>query len=161
NGNGQADSCEPQQKPDNRGCYKASDTVAPPDGSQPAYSFVDISTTGTGLSLSDDQVSSALPIGFSFNFYGTAYTSAFVSSNGFLTFLSGQPNGCCGGGPLPGAGLPNATIAALWTDLYPPNGAIYYKTLGSAPSRRFVVQFQGVPQCCGTSQRTTWEIILH
>ena len=34
----------------------------------------------------DDCVSSALPIGFSFDFYGNTYTDAFVSSNGFSTF---------------------------------------------------------------------------
>jgi hypothetical protein len=58
----------------------------------PTYNFEDISDTGTSAgdaATCDDCVSPALPIGFTFNYYGTDYTSAYVSSNGFLTFLAG------------------------------------------------------------------------
>src|SRR5439155_15916968 len=54
---------------DNAGCYRFSDTIAPLDAYAPAFSFVDISATGTRLPLGDNQVSAA-PIGFTFNFYG-------------------------------------------------------------------------------------------
>jgi hypothetical protein len=160
NGNGTADDCDTQQQPDSGGCYTASDTVGPPDGSEPVFSFVDISSSGTQIFLSDDSVSAALPMGFTFSYYGIPYTDAYVSSNGFLTFLPGQTNGCCSGGPLPGTSGPNATIAGLWTDLYPPNGTVHYETLGSAPTRRFVVQFTSVPRCCGTSFPSTFQFIL-
>src|SRR5262245_19395344 len=72
---------------DATGCYAYSDTIAPLDGDAPTYAFEDISGTGTGFVLGDDQVSAAIPLGFSFNFYGSAYTDVHVASNGFLTFL--------------------------------------------------------------------------
>ena len=40
----------------------------------------------TPLVLSDDQMSGMVPIGFSFSFFGTEYTSLSVSSNGYVTF---------------------------------------------------------------------------
>ena len=47
-------------------------------------SFTDISGTGTALVLGDDEVSSAVPIGFTFAYYAEPYTDAYVSSNGFM-----------------------------------------------------------------------------
>src|SRR5215475_6810901 len=142
------------------GCYLYSDSIAPLDGNAPSFAFVDISGTGTPLSLFDDQVSGAIPIGFSFSYYGSTYTDLFVSSNGFLTFLSGQSSACCSGQPIPSPGNPNGIVSAFWRDLYPPNGAVYYETQGVTPNRQFILQFQGVPQCCGTSLPATWEIVL-
>jgi hypothetical protein len=121
----------------------------------PAYNFEDISATGTPLSLGDDQMSGAIPIGFTFTYYGSGYTDVYVSSNGFLSVLAGQYNACCSGQPIPGMGDPNGIISAWWTDLYPPNGQIDYQTLGTAPTRRFIVQFTDVPECCETSNRQT------
>jgi hypothetical protein len=145
---------------DTGGCYQWSDTLAPLDGNAPTFSFIDASASGAFLPLSDDQVSFPISLGFTFDFYGTDYSSVHVSSNGFLTFLAAQGNGCCSGDPIPDSGNPNGLIAGLWKDLYPPNGAIYYDTIGSAPNRQFVVQFQGVPECCGTNLPSTWEVIL-
>src|SRR5262245_34422347 len=86
---------------DTTGCYAFSDTIAPLDGNAPTFSFFDIAATGTQLFLFDDQVSSAIPIGFSFNFYGFVYSSVFISSNGFITFVPNQDSGCCEGRPIP------------------------------------------------------------
>ena len=65
----------------------------------------DISSSGTlvpgGVNSCDDCVSGALPIGFSFDFYGNTYTDAFVSSNGFVTFNNNPRAGCCAGQHLP------------------------------------------------------------
>ncbi|MDX1408331.1 MAG: hypothetical protein R3330_09360, partial [Saprospiraceae bacterium] len=118
--------------------YVYSDTIS--------YNFEDISTTGITLTLSDDQVSSALAMGFNFKFYGENYSNVHVSSNGFLTFLSGQDNGCCSGDSIPDAADPNGIVAGWWEDLDPPEGSgeIYYELLGSAPNRYFVVQFNDV-----------------
>ncbi len=122
------------------------------EGGGPVYFFEDISTTGTGVALSDDQMSGAIPLGFTFNFYGADYTEVYISSNGFLSVLSGQSNGCCTGQPLPAIDATNGTISAWWGDLYPggaPGGiGVRHQTLGTAPSRRFIVQFTNVPHCC-------------
>jgi len=146
---------------DNAGCYRFSDTIAPLDANAPAFSFVDISATGTLLPLGDNQVS-AVPLGFTFNFYGLATSQVFVSSNGFLSFVGQQGAGCCAGGLIPDPGCPNEIIAGFWTFLDPTasGAAVYHQTLGAAPTRRFIVEFKAVPVSVGRPL-TTWEIILY
>ncbi|MBK8985250.1 MAG: carboxypeptidase regulatory-like domain-containing protein [Chloroflexi bacterium] len=115
-----------------------------------AYDFEDIAATGTAVALTDDSVSAALPIGFAFDYYGTEYSDIYISSNGFLTVLSGSSNGCCTGGILPDTGIPNGVIAGWWEDLNPSlGGTIQYQTMGSAPSRYMIVQFTDVPHFGG------------
>jgi uncharacterized repeat protein (TIGR01451 family) len=108
--------------------------------------FQDIAGTGTAFTLTDDSVSAALPIGFSFDFFGAANTSAFVSSNGFMTFTPGSGNGCCSGQALPNPAAPNNLIAGWWEDLNPSaGGTFHYQTLGAAPNRVFIAQMTDVP----------------
>jgi hypothetical protein len=121
----------------NQMSYSPDDTIA--------YNFEDISATGTPFSLADDEVSGALPLGFSFNYYGVDYTYAYASSNGFLTVLSGQYNGCCSGQAFPTPGDPDGVIAGWWEDLNPSlGGSLYYQTLGVAPDRYFIVQYTDI-----------------
>jgi len=100
------------------------------------YSWIDISSTGTLVSLSDDNFSAALPIGFTFSFYGTSYTEFYIGSNGFLSFGSGssvRENQCT----LPSDTAPNNQIALMWDDLDPGDNSdpAYYETFatGSCP----------------------------
>lgn len=128
--------------------YTCTDSTEP-DGLV-SYEFEDIATTGTPVTLSDDQVSGALPLGFAFDYYGTEYNDIYVSSNGFLTVLSGSGSGCCTGGELPSPTTPNGVIAGWWEDLNPSSGGtIHYQTLGDAPRRYMVVQFTNVPHFGG------------
>ena len=100
----------------------------------------DIRSTGTATGVSDDGTAT-VSIGFSFDFYGTAYTGLTVQANGAVTFETGGIgfNNTC----LPKGGNPDVLIAPFWDDLNPSNGGseVYYQTLGSAPNRRFVVQW--------------------
>ncbi|KAB2962009.1 MAG: hypothetical protein F9K16_10260 [Thermoanaerobaculia bacterium] len=127
---------------DSAGGFAVDDTIP--------LDFEDISGTGTAVPLSDDSVSPPLPMNFTFNFFGTDYTDAYISSNGFVTLLAGQPNGCCTGAPIPTAAAPNGLIAGWWEDLNPgAGGTVHYQTLGSAPNRRFIAQFENVPHFGG------------
>lgn len=121
----------------------------------------DISSTGTFLDLADDEVSGAIPLGFTFNFYGVPYTQAYVSSNGFVTFSAGQDDGCCSGEALPGSTDPSNLVAGLWTDLNLPQGNIRHQTLGSPGSMEFVVGFYDVPHFEEEGNEVTFEMILH
>ena len=124
------------------------------------YDFTDITGTGTALVLGDDEMSVALPMGFSFDFFGTAYTDAYLCANGFITLLPGQ---FCPFVPtsIPTPGNPDGLIGAWWSDLYPPGGGtIHYETLGSAPNRVFVVQFTNIGHCCGGANPSTFEFKL-
>jgi hypothetical protein len=118
-----------------------------------------IAATGTLVALVDDQVSGAISLGFDFSFYGVDYSSAYISSNGFLTFTAGSSSGCCSGQALPSASGPNHLVAGLWEDLNSPQGNIRYQTSGSPGSREFVVGFYGVPHYHAVAA-VTFEIIL-
>jgi len=101
--------------------------------------------TGTAINLNDDQLSTALPIGFSFEFFCNVYTDFYISSNGFITFNGGSGNGCCSGDFIPSPFDPNDIIALAWEDLDPFGyGTIEYFTIGAAPDRILVVNFLGI-----------------
>ncbi len=118
--------------------YAVDDTIA--------YNWQDISGTGTAIPLTDNSMSGAIPLGFALDYFGTNYSDVYVSSNGFMTVLAGQSNGCCSGQPIPTAGDPDGVIAGWWEDLNPSaGGTVHYQTLGSAPNRVFIVQFTNVP----------------
>ena len=115
---------------------------------------------GTPVSLTDDDVSGALPIGFNFDFYGNTYSNFYISSNGFLTFNAGSPNGCCSGQNLPNATAPNNLIAFAWEDLDPGNGGqpaenlVQYTTIGTAPNRVLVAEYFNVDHWSNGSNMT-------
>lgn len=108
------------------------------------YDPIDIAGGGT-VSLSDDAMSGFLPIGFDFAFFGEIYDEFQISSNGFITFDGSTDNGCCSGDFIPSGGTPNNLIALCWEDLRPPSGGtIRYETVGTAPNRICVVEFESV-----------------
>ncbi len=121
-------------------------------------SFEDISSTGIPLTLGDDD-GAVVPIGFTFNFFGIEHEDIGISSNGYLTFgpdLTDFTND-----PIPTPGVdPDDFIAPLWDDLNPSaGGTIHYQTLGTAPHRRFIVQWTNVPQF-GASDANTFQAVL-
>jgi gliding motility-associated-like protein len=125
----------------------------------PAYS---LPGSGTALVLSDDELSSAIPLGFDFDFFCNTFSNIYVSSNGFISFDPFAGSGCCSGQFLPSFFAPNAVIAGAWQDLSPLLGAnsIEYKTAGTAPNRLFAVDFNDVPLVTG-ADRVKFEIVLH
>jgi hypothetical protein len=120
-----------------------------------------IDVGGTSVSLGDDAVTGALPIGFNFNFFGSSYNSFVISSNGFISFNTGVGSGCCSGQLLPNAGDPNNVVSGFWEDLNPTlGGSIGYGVFGTAPARRLVVSFTAVPHHPGGTP-TTFQIKLY
>ena len=131
-------------------------------GNDSAYNYR--STAGTGVFLSDDVVSGAIGLGFSFDFYGVSYSQLYISSNGFVTFSPNQSQGCCSAHFGQSAnGGPSNLIAGLWDDLFPPGGGgfINYATSGVAGSREFVVTYGSMPFCCDNNGINNFQIILH
>jgi cysteine-rich repeat protein len=93
--------------------------TVPPTPTPTAPAFVPTYETSFGedLRLEDDNTA-RIALGFAFPFFGASYTSAFVSSNGFLTFGSIPSSQCCDGSvPLFLGGPPR--IAPAWFDLVP------------------------------------------
>lgn len=100
---------------------------------------------------------SFVPLGFNFSFHGKTYDKVNVYSNGFLLFGSPPPlpaDGYFKGGMIPAGGNPNNIIALAWTDWSPelvPDG-IRFETRGTAPNRKFILQFNNVPEYASTSK---------
>jgi len=121
----------------------------------PTIPCADISTTGTVISLTDDSLSS-VPIGFSFDFYGTAYTSVNVGSNGKMFATSTSFSNVC----LPSTGQ-GPMIAPWWDDLYPPGGGtVRYATTGTPGSQELEVQWQ-IEHFAGTAGTIDVRVVLH
>ena len=119
---------------------------------------------GSAVSLGDDAVSGALPIGFQFCFIGNNYTQFYIGSNGWISFSSGQPTTYISQAiPSTNPNVPKNCIMAPWMDWDPSSGGnIYYKTIGTAPNRKLVISFVNVPlygAACGSYQGT-FQIVI-
>lgn len=115
--------------------------------------------TGTAGPSGDDNVATA-PIGFSFNFYGNTYTDVVISTNGFISFDLASGAGCCTGQVLPNTATPNNLVSLGWEDLTAAAGQITYATIGTAPNRVFVVNYNGVAHLSGAGTPLTGQIKL-
>ncbi|MDX2115782.1 MAG: hypothetical protein SFZ24_09240 [Planctomycetota bacterium] len=119
--------------------------------------FENITAAGSRVLLDGDG-SAAVPLGFPFRFYGVEYASVNVSANGYLTFDAPTTNPT--NVPIPNQAAPNAYIAPLWDDLaLDAGGTLHVQTLGTAPNRRFVAQWTGVPQFL-QSDANTFQAVL-
>ncbi len=133
-----------------QGGYYFANSTAGASGapSQPAYSWIDISGTGTDLigSISDEQTVGPFGLGFTFNFFGVDYTDFYINSNGFITFgaTSGQTNFPFS---IPSSKTPNNLIAGFWKDLDPTNTSVLNKHLYYGLSGgEMVISFVNYPQ---------------
>ncbi|MCD4718470.1 MAG: IPT/TIG domain-containing protein, partial [Desulfobacula sp.] len=122
--------------------------------------FIDISSTGAELALSDEGGISGVPIGFNFRFYNTIFTEITITSNGYLSFSSIiSPDNTL----IPSTDVPNALIAPFWDDLNPelnPSSGIFFETKGTAPNRRFIVEYKDVPLKSDPDSRLTFQVVL-
>lgn len=134
------------------------------------YSFVDISGASGGISIlaGTDDGTATLTIPFAFQFYGQPYSLICVSSNGALHFVASE-SACVGLNDFANTDLTTVAtpgdhpaVLPLWSDLtfqVAGAGAVFYQTLGSAGSRRFVVQWNDAyPQ--GSPNPVTFQVIL-
>lgn len=132
---------------------------------EPAYDFVDITGVGTPLGLEDDDGTAEVDVGFPFTYYGLTADRLRVAYNGGILFDLDAGWFTPQNEPLPAADV-GAAILPYWTDIYyqqPGDGDIYVATLGSAPNRRFVVEWFNLPIMIGGIQQdsATFEVVLH
>ena len=86
-------------------------------------------------------------------------THVTISANGYLT-PGDTPAGYFFNSELPALTNPNGLIAPFWDDLNPEaGGAIWYRTVGEAPRRQFVVAWLGLPHYDKTGD-SSFEVIL-
>ncbi len=103
-----------------------------------------------------------LPLPFPFTFYGVTYPQfhpIYVSTNGYISFLAGSSeymNACI---PTPAA--PNGAIYAFWDDLVVESPAsMWTEVLGTAPNRKFVIEWRNVRFYNYPDKRLSFEIVL-
>jgi uncharacterized protein (TIGR03437 family) len=133
------------------------------------YSFVDISGGGSASVLSGtDDGAAPVVFPFPFTFYGVSYSHLCVTPNGAAYFFSGAAV-CPAISDFVNtdltSGAPPADYPAVlpfWSDLTfqtPGAGSVCYQTLGVAPNRRLVLQWNlAFPQ--GSASPVTFEVIF-
>ncbi|MBV9952383.1 MAG: carboxypeptidase regulatory-like domain-containing protein [Acidimicrobiia bacterium] len=112
-----------------------------------------------GIGLVGDDAAASVPLPFSFPFYGTPRTTAFVSTNGFVSFTG--PSTAFTNTAIPDAAGPNAAIYAFWDDLVVDNAQqVQVGTFGFAPFRQFVIHWDEVRLRNAPAAHASFEIIL-
>lgn len=129
---------------------------------------INVNAIGSGVSSlqSDDFHDTIRDIGFTFNFYGQAYTQLVISGNGYITFDLTQANQYSPysiNTPIPNPGsMPENAIMAPWHDINTgAGGGVYYGTTGIAPNRVFIVTWCAVPMFSCISDLLTTQVVLY
>ncbi|MGN6517964.1 MAG: hypothetical protein ACTHK2_00890 [Dokdonella sp.] len=152
--------------------YTANDQAAP--------SFVDISTTGTDIGFEpgspDRNDFAEVTAGFPIRFYGRESSALCVSIDGFIGYddpvcdspspgAKPQP-GYSFNGDIPafyGINVPGF-IAPMWSNLGGggdlDDSRVFVQTLGTAPNRRFIVQWNDLPTYAIASSRATFQVVF-
>ncbi len=146
----------------------------------PTYSWIEIvpALGGDGtllISSSTDGGQAAKDIGFTFEFYEKEFTTwGNGGDNGYINLGMNGVSNLWTPQRIPYANLGNAIIPG-WFDggfcrASNPNAGVYYDTIGTAPNRQLIVQYQdqgawypSVYQCPGTAAANalTWQVILN
>lgn len=125
--------------------------------------YVAQTNTGTQLFMGDDTQQGPFNIGFNFCFYGQTYTQFWVGSNGWISFSPGQPTTFTSAAiPNGGFNIPKNCIMGPWQDWHPGvGGQIRYQLQGTAPCRKLVVSWIGVPMFSCTGTTGTFHIVIY
>jgi hypothetical protein len=106
-----------------------------------------VTLTYNGANNNDDGMSipaNAIPIGFTFNYNGTNYTTLRACANGFAVFGTtalANNTDTWSNSLVSGVSVQRPILAPLWDDMDLTAGTISYVTTGSSPSRVFTLQW--------------------
>jgi subtilisin family serine protease len=122
----------------------------------PYFDWVDITGVGTLISMDgDDESTGPYPIGFDFEFYGSAFSEFYVCTNGFISFTSTDDP--YSNQPIPNTGAPENLVAPFWDDLnFSSVDRCYYHNDGT----RLIVEWYDVPHY-SSGGPYTFEVILY
>ncbi|MGW6487108.1 S8 family serine peptidase [Streptomyces sp. NPDC055056] len=114
------------------------------------------------VSLTGDEDSASVALPFSVKLYGVSYSSASVTTDGLINFLSsrvGDYNNTAL--PTTGANGVRGVIAPLWDDLtLDKKSTVQTATSGTKGSRRFAIVWNNAAYANGTSGRATFEAVF-
>ncbi len=132
------------------------------DAGGPVFAFEDISATGTALNLGDDSVAT-VSIPFAAQLYGVSSSDLVIGNNGGIVFGTTTASIGFTNAVLPSALTPPLRIYPFWDDLDSESGNVFHETRGTAPNRRFIVQWHDRPHFNGATNPTntvTFQVIL-
>ncbi|MBN2543806.1 T9SS type A sorting domain-containing protein [bacterium] len=126
--------------------------------SGPIFEWIEISSTGTALSLYDDSYQS-ITMPEIFDYYGVGYSQLHICSNGWVSFTDATSSITVG--PFPNSYFPNNVLGILNMDLDPgdsPGGRVVYEYI----DRKLVVEYYQIREYPGgtTYPPCTYEIVL-
>ncbi len=123
------------------------------------------SSIGGTSRLGDSTITPAIPLGFTFRYFDQLYTTARITGNGWLSFTATSSVDSPPFSGSPSASSPNAVIAPFWFDADPTlgnaNTDVRYLTTGTAPNRKFIVNWIKVPSYFDSTDKATFQVILY
>jgi len=143
----------------------------PPSGAFPGYtstaiafSYEDISGTGTDLNLSDDGVAGQM-LSFLFPFFGQNYSSLTIGANGAILLGTTTGDVSAFNENLLSSTIPSQpVIAPLWNDWNPSDpdsDNVYFQILGAAGiDRRAVIQWNNLDAFQGSGNLVNFQAVI-
>ncbi len=115
----------------------------------------------TGFGLTGDDAEKTLTLPFPVHLYGTSYTTAYVDTNGEVAFVNPGRSYIYSDPAIPSTAAPNAVIYAFWDDMMVDGQAqILTSTTGTAPNRKFVLEWRNVTFYNDRNSRATFEVVF-
>ncbi|WP_406374688.1 S8 family serine peptidase [Streptomyces sp. NBC_00647] len=124
-----------------------------------AYSWI---AGSKKVSLTGDEDSASVALPFAVSLYGVSYSSASVTTDGLVDFLSSRVGDYSNTAlPTTGANSVKGIIAPLWDDLtLDKKSSVQTATTGTTGSRRFAVVWNNAAYANGTSGRSSFEVVF-
>ncbi|MEU7871931.1 RHS repeat-associated core domain-containing protein [Dactylosporangium sp. NPDC049140] len=115
----------------------------------------------TVLALTDDDNVEQVTLPFPVTFYGQTYTTAWVDTNGIMSFENPSRSHPDDFGQLPNAADPNGSIYVFGQDIWIDTlGSMRTATIGTAPNRTFIVEWNNFKHYADQTNRESAEIVL-
>ncbi|MFD8738526.1 S8 family serine peptidase [Streptomyces sp. NPDC059618] len=114
------------------------------------------------VSLTGDEDAASVSLPFPVSLYGVSYSSASVTTDGLVNFLSSRVGDYSNTAlPVTGANGVKGIVAPLWDDLtLDKKSSVQTATTGTKGSRRFAVVWNNAAYANGTSGRSTFEVVF-
>ncbi len=142
----------------------AQDYVVESIGFNPPHSYI---LMNANVNM-DDVYTGIIPLGFDFDFYGITYSNVVVGMNGVINFDTFYAGTVCPwqfDEDIPSINMEiKNSIFGVYHDMDPSVSSdeeINYAQYGTAPNRRFVVNFYQVPHYGCNEIRSTVQIVLY
>ncbi|WP_079574050.1 carboxypeptidase regulatory-like domain-containing protein [Krasilnikoviella flava] len=118
-----------------------------------------VASGDTLLALTGDDKAASVDLPFAFPYYGEAYDTAYVSTNGFLNFLASSTS--LSNVALPAAAAPNAAVYPFWDDLNVDAASAVYTGVTTVEGvDAFVVEWRNVRKYRPETDRVNFSATL-